>query len=141
LPQTLFDFSVILFMVIGAISTTVVSLPFALLAIPPLLYYFVMVRQVFVSSTRELKRLEGLARSPIYAMMSESLGGVATIRANDAVKYFTTKFESVHDSHTRAFFSYIASSRWAGFRMDSLVFMLMSLVSFLSVLFQTQGML
>jgi ATP-binding cassette, subfamily C (CFTR/MRP), member 4 len=140
LPQTLFDFSVILFMVIGAIFTTVVSLPFALLAIPPLLYYFVMVRRVFVSSTRELKRLEGLARSPIYAMMSESLSGVATIRANDASKYFTTKFEGVHDSHTRAFFSYIASSRWAGFRMDSLVFMLMSLVSFLSVLFQSQGM-
>jgi ATP-binding cassette, subfamily C (CFTR/MRP), member 4 len=139
LPQTLFDFTVILFIVIGAISTTVASLPFALLAIPPLLYYFVMVRRVFVTSTRELKRLEGLARSPIYAMMSESLSGVATIRANNASSYFTRMFEGVHDSHTRAFFSFIASSRWVGFRMDSLVFMLMSLVSFLSVLFQTQG--
>jgi ATP-binding cassette subfamily C (CFTR/MRP) protein 4 len=139
LPQTLFDFTVILFIVMGAICTTVVSLPFALLAIPPLLYYFVQVRRVFVSSTRELKRLEGLSRSPIFAMMSESLTGVATIRANDSTSYFTKKFEGVHDNHTRAFFSFIASSRWAGFRMDSLVFMLMSLVSFLSVLFQTQG--
>ena len=139
LPQTLFDFTVILFIVIGALCTTVVSLPFALLAIPPLLYYFIMVRRVFVTSTRELKRLEGLARSPIFAMMSESLSGVATIRANEATPYFTTKFESVHDTHTRAFFSFIASSRWVGFRMDSLVFMLMSIVSLLSVLFQTQG--
>ncbi|KAG7350940.1 multidrug ABC transporter permease/ATPase [Nitzschia inconspicua] len=139
LPQTLFDFTVILFIVIGALSTTVASLPFALLAVPPLLYYFIMVRRVFVTSSRELKRLEGLARSPIYAMMSESLSGVATIRANSALQYFTLKFEAVHDSHTRAFFSFIASSRWVGFRMDSLVFMLMSLVSFLSVLFQTEG--
>jgi len=138
LPQTLFDFTVILFIVIGALCTTITVLPFALLAIPPLLYYFVMVRRIFVSSTRELKRLEGLARSPIFSMMSESLAGVATIRANDACAYFTTKFEGVHDAHTRAFFSFIASSRWVGFRMDSLVFMLLSLVSFLSVLFQTQ---
>lgn len=140
LPQTLFDFTVILFIVVGAISTTVASLPFALLVIPPLLYYFILVRRVFVTSTRELKRLEGLARSPIYAMMSESLSGVATIRANNASQYFTRKFENVHDSHTRAFFSFIASSRWVGFRMDSLVFMLLSIVSFMSVLFQTQGM-
>lgn len=133
LPQTLFDFSVILFIVIGAICTTVVSLPYALLVMPPLLYYFLWVRRIFVTSTRELKRLEGLSRSPIFAMMSESLSGVATIRANDASGYFTSKFEHAHDSHTRAFFSFIACSRWVGFRMDSLVFFLMGLVSFLAV--------
>jgi ATP-binding cassette, subfamily C (CFTR/MRP), member 4 len=133
LPDTLFDFSVILFIVIGAICTTIVSLPYALLVVPPLVYYFVMVRRIFVTSTRELKRLEGMARSPIYAMMSESLCGVATIRANDASAFFTRKFEQTHDSHTRAFFSFIASSRWVGFRMDSLMFLLMSLVSFLAV--------
>jgi ATP-binding cassette subfamily C (CFTR/MRP) protein 4 len=133
LPETLFDFSVILFIVLGALCTTIISLPFALLALPPLLYYFIMVRRIFVTSTRELKRLEGLARSPIYAMMSESLSGVATIRANDATDFFSKKFEHVHDAHTRAFFSFIAASRWVGFRMDSLVFLLLGLVCFLSV--------
>lgn len=139
LPQTLFDFLVLLFLVAGTIVTTMVVLPFALLAVPPLLYYFLRVRRVFVTSTRELKRLEGVARSPIFAMMSESLSGVATIRANNAVGYFTKKFETAHDAHTRAFFSFIACSRWVGFRMDSLMYILMCLVSFLSVLFQQRG--
>lgn len=37
LPTTLFDFSVIAFMVIGALITTVITLPFTLIAIPPLM--------------------------------------------------------------------------------------------------------
>jgi len=139
LPQTLFDFSVIFFIVIGAVFTTMITLPFVLLVMPPLLYYFVVVRGVFVTSSRELKRLEGVARSPIFAMMNESLSGIATIRSNNATTYFTKKFEAMHDSHTRAFFSFIASSRWVGFRMDSLALLLMSFVCFLSVFFQRQG--
>lgn len=97
LPQTIFEFSVILFMVLGAVFTAVVTLPFILIVIPPLIYYFVVVRRIFVTSSRELKRLEGLARSPIFAMMNESLSGIATIRANNATSYFTSKFEIVHD--------------------------------------------
>lgn len=138
-PQTLYDFLTIFFLVIGAITTTVVVLPFALIALPPLIYYFVRVRKIFVTSTRELKRLEGLARSPMFAMLSEALSGVATIRANNASMFFAKKFREAHDTHTRAFFSFIACSRWVGFRMDSLMFLLMSLVSFLAVLFQEQG--
>lgn len=139
LTQTLFDFTMILFIVLGAVATTIIVLPFALLAVPPLMWYFLSVRRIFVSSTRELKRLEGLARSPIFAMLSESLSGIATIRANSSVDYFTKKFQSCHNAHTRAFFSFIAASRWVGFRMDLIMFLLMALVSFLSVLFQQQG--
>ena len=69
LPTTLFDFWVISFIVFGAIATTVSVLPFTLLAFPPLVWYFLSVRRTFVTSTRELKRLEGLARSPIFAML------------------------------------------------------------------------
>lgn len=139
LPQTLFDFSMVFFIVLGAVATTILVLPFALIALPPLLWYFLSVRRIFVSSTRELKRLEGLARSPIFAMLSESLSGIATIRANDCLEYFFQKFQCSHDAHTRAFFSFIAASRWVGFRMDAIMFALMVLVSFLSVLFQQQA--
>lgn len=121
LPQTLFDFSVILFIVIGAVSTTLITLPFVLVVMPPLVYYFIVVRKIFVTSTRELKRLEGVARSPIFTMMNESLNGIATIRANNAKEYFMKKFEGVHDAHTRAFFSFIASSVRNLVRLDRIV--------------------
>ena len=141
LPTTWFDFAMCFFLCIGALITTLITLPYTLLAVPPLMWYFLWVRKIYVTTTRELKRLEGLARSPIYAMLGEALGGVATIRANNAVDYFRQKFEDVHNRHTRAFFSFIASSRWVGFRMDSIMFLFISCATFLAVIFNTQNLL
>ena len=141
LPTTWFDFAMCFFLCLGALVTTLITLPYTLVAIPPLMWYFLWVRKIYVTTTRELKRLEGLARSPIYAMLGEALGGVATIRANNAVDYFRQKFEDVHNRHTRAFFSFIASSRWVGFRMDSIMFLFISCATFLAVIFNTQNLL
>lgn len=46
-----------------------------------------------------LSQAEGLARSPIFAMLSESLSGISTIRANNAMDYFQQKFRVIHDAH------------------------------------------
>lgn len=97
LPTTLFDFLVIAFLVLGSLVSAVTVLPVTLVAIPPLVWYFIRVRRIFVTTSRELKRIEGLARSPIFAMLSESLSGIATIRSNDALDYFKKKFREVHD--------------------------------------------
>jgi ATP-binding cassette subfamily C (CFTR/MRP) protein 4 len=140
LPPTLFDFLMIAFMVVGAIMTTIVVLPYILVILPFLIWYFISVRRTFITSTRELKRLEGAARSPIFAMLSESLNGIATLRANDCVQFFQKKFQNAHDAHTRAFFSFIACSRWVGFRMDSLVFIFFSFTVFLAVVCHEEGM-
>lgn len=76
LPLTIYDFLVGFFMVLGGIFTASTVLPFVLIALPPLIWYFLRLRLIFVTTTRELKRLEGMARSPIYAQMSETLHGI-----------------------------------------------------------------
>ena len=141
LPLTLVDFLVGFFIAVGSVATAIVSLPMTLLALPPLLWYFIRLRKIFVTTTRELKRLEGLARSPIYAMIGEALSGVATMRANDSIGYFQAKFAKLHDFHGRAFFAFVAASRWFAIRMDFIAFVFMSLTSLLAVLFQDQGWL
>eukprot|EP00547_Thalassionema_nitzschioides_P011899 CAMPEP_0194264536 /NCGR_PEP_ID=MMETSP0158-20130606/47636_1 /TAXON_ID=33649 /ORGANISM="Thalassionema nitzschioides, Strain L26-B" /LENGTH=987 /DNA_ID=CAMNT_0039004779 /DNA_START=1005 /DNA_END=3965 /DNA_ORIENTATION=+ len=141
LPHTLFDCLVLVFLCFGSIITTVVVLPYTLIALPPLVWYFLKVRRIFVTSTREIKRLEGLARSPIFAMLSESLAGVATIRTNQSLQYFKKKFVAAHDSHSRAYFSFIAASRWVGFRMDAIAFLFLAVCTFLSVLLTQHGWL
>ncbi|KAL3941127.1 MAG: hypothetical protein SGBAC_004466 [Bacillariaceae sp.] len=139
LPLTIYDFLVGLFMVIGGVVTASVVLPFVLVAIPPLLFYFIKLRSTFVKTTRELKRLEGIARSPIFAMNGESLQGMSTIRPNGCSEYFKSNFEAAHDAHTRAFFSFVAASRWFATRMDILSFTLMATASIFAVLFHEQG--
>eukprot|EP00980_Cylindrotheca_fusiformis_P019849 scaffold6966_cov112-Cylindrotheca_fusiformis.AAC.27 len=139
LPLTIYDFLVGAFIVAGGVVTASIGLPFVLVAIPPLVWYFIRLRKIFVSTTRELKRLEGIARSPIFAMMSESLQGMSTIRANNFTEHFRNKFETLHDAHTRAFFAFVASSRWFATRMDILSFTLLATGSILAVLFNDQG--
>jgi len=139
LPLTLFEFLRYGFMVLGTVLFTVIALPFVLVPLPFLCWYFLRVRNVFVSSSRELKRLEGMSRSPIFAMLSESLGGIASIRANDCLDYFKRKFTTVHDAHTRAFFSFIAAARWFGFRMDAIMLLFTAAACYFAVLFNEQG--
>jgi ATP-binding cassette, subfamily C (CFTR/MRP), member 4 len=138
LPLTIFDFLVGCFMALGSIFAAIVVLPFVLIALPFLLWRFWKLRQVFVATTRELKRLEGISRSPCFAMMSESIDGIATIRSNGFIQYCSEKFESFHDAHTRSFFSFVAASRWFAFQMDGIAFGLVASSSLLAVLFQTQ---
>jgi ATP-binding cassette subfamily C (CFTR/MRP) protein 4 len=73
-------------------------------------------------------------------MLSESISGISTIRSNGVETYISKKFEEYHDTHSRAFWSFLASSRWLGFRMDFLMFLNCSLASFLAVMFNEQGM-
>ena len=139
LPLTVYDFAVGFFVVLGSVATAVTVLPFILLTLPLLLWMFWYLRRIFVATSRELKRLEGMGRSPIFVMLSESLEGISTIRTNGKIEYFSKSFETLHDGHTRAYFAFTFSSRWFAFQMDLLAFVLMSCASILAVLFQDQG--
>ena len=119
--------------------TAITALPYIIICMPPLLWYFMRTRNIFVTSTREIKRWEGLARSPIFAMISESISGVSTIRCNDASQYMRKKFQEYHDAHCRAYFGFVASSRWVGFRMDTLMFITVGTSSILAALFSERG--
>jgi ATP-binding cassette, subfamily C (CFTR/MRP), member 4 len=139
LPLTIYDFLVGCFMALGGVATAIAVLPMILVTIPPCVLYFWRLRQIFVATTRELKRLEGLARSPIFEMMTESLHGITSIRGNGAIGYFKKKFEAAHDAHSRAYFAFVASSRWFATRMEFITFFLMAAATALAVLCRSQG--
>ena len=139
LPLTMYDFLVGCFMALGSIATSIAVLPMILLTVPGIVWYFWRLRGIFVTSTRELKRLEGIARSPIFEMMAEALNGISTIRSNGALGYFREKFQNAHDTHTKAYFAFVATSRMFATRMEFITFFLMSISSIFAVLFHTQG--
>ena len=141
LPLTIYDFAVGLFLVVGSIATAIISLPFTLIALLPLMCYFIKLRNMFVKTTRELKRIEGMARSPVFAMMSESLKGVRTIRCNGKMNYFFNNFESIQTAHTKAAFAFTLCSRWFAFNLDIISFVFTSVASFSAVLFYEKGWL
>ena len=52
-----------------------------LLALAPLVFAYRTVQQYYLATSRELKRLDSIAVSPIFSNFSETLGGLMTIRA------------------------------------------------------------
>jgi len=65
LSTTLFDFLVILFLVLGALASGIAVLPISRVFALPLVWYFVRVRNVFMTTSRELKRIGKLSQTVV----------------------------------------------------------------------------
>lgn len=138
LPTSLNDTVSIGFLVVGAIAAAAFVMPFILIAVPPIFYYFAIVRKMFIAASRELKRHEGIARSPIHGMMSESITGLSSIRANGGVDYFRKRFAQTQNAHSRAFFNFLACTRWLNFRLESIQISLLSVACLFAVVLDTE---
>ncbi|KAA8576984.1 hypothetical protein EYC84_007009 [Monilinia fructicola] len=97
-----------------------VSTPAFIALIIPLSGVYYWVQRYYLRTSRELKRLDSVSRSPIYAHFQESLGGIGTIRAYRQQKRFTQENEWRVDANLRAYFPSINSNRWLAVRLEFL---------------------
>ena len=135
LPMTVFDFSQCILMVVGIVALSVVVNPWVALSLLPLAWYFLRLRRFFLKTSREVKRLEAVSRSPVLARLSETLDGLATLRAfRGAEGRFRAAFHARVDRNTRAYFCFIATARWFGFRLDAICTAFLAAAALLSVM-------
>lgn len=87
------------------------------------LYY--LVGTFYISLSRELKRYESITKSPIHQHFSESLSGVATIRAYGVEGRFMKQNLAAIDNNNRPFFYLWVANRWLSFRVDAVGCMVM----------------
>ncbi|KAG0198978.1 hypothetical protein BGX28_007646 [Mortierella sp. GBA30] len=81
---------------------------------------YLAVGRQYISSSRELKRLHSVSRSPIYSMFGETLAGVATIRAfSEQSRFMGDLLVKIDDSNRPFYFLWIAN-RWLSVRSDSI---------------------
>ncbi|KAM3586756.1 hypothetical protein VKS41_001813 [Umbelopsis sp. WA50703] len=74
----------------------------------------------YLESSRDMKRLNSVSRSPIYVQFNESVNGVATIRAFGAQSRFVRDNMLKIDSNNRPFIWMWATNRWLHCRVDIL---------------------
>jgi len=84
----------------------------------PLGYVYFKVQEFYRNSSRELKRLESIAKSPIFSHFSETLNGLSTIRAFNTQQQFFDASRALNDSFSRAYFNNNASNRWLAIRLE-----------------------
>ncbi|CAI5723801.1 unnamed protein product [Hyaloperonospora brassicae] len=72
----------------------------------------------FIKTSRELQRLDSISRSPIFALLSETLDGLSTIRAFGVEKSFIDHNNYLLDNNQRAYFLNFTVNCWLALRLE-----------------------
>lgn len=104
--------------------------PFFALVCIPLFVIYAVVQRFYIATSRQLKRLESVNRSPIFSHFGETVTGVASIRAYNKQDQFITESENKVDNNNVAYYPTIVINRWLAFRVE---FMSNLIVFFASV--------
>ncbi|XP_062162979.1 ABC transporter C family member 2-like [Alnus glutinosa] len=102
------------FILIGIVSTM------SLWAIMPLLVLFYTAYLYYQSTAREVKRLDSISRSPVYAQFGEALNGLSSIRAYKAYDRMADINGKSVDNSIRFTLVNMSGNRWLGIRLETL---------------------
>ena len=93
-----------------------------------------ILRSRFARSLRDLKRIEGVTRSPVYAQLSSTIQGLKVIRSYGAESIAADEFLHHMDDNTRVNILLVTVSRWAAIRFDWIALVFITLVTLLAMI-------
>jgi ABC-type multidrug transport system fused ATPase/permease subunit len=132
---TVVRFGTLIFSAVSSLVIVSYVTPQFLFAIV-LQFFYSWFAKIYLSSSRELKRIESVSSSPIYAQFSEMINGMQTIRAYGSQRRLEMQMQEKVDSNHRAFFYLFVTNRWLFFRnsvLSGLVVAVAGILSFLLI--------
>ncbi|KAG8439811.1 hypothetical protein GDO86_005830 [Hymenochirus boettgeri] len=133
LPLSIFDFTQLVLIVIGAITVVSLLEPYIFLATVPVIATFIFLRSYFLHTSQQLKQLESEARSPIFTHLITTLKGLWTLRAFGRQPYFETLFHKALNLHTANWFLYLSTLRWFQMTIEMIFVIFFIAVTFISI--------
>uniref|UniRef100_A0A8C2CX28 ABC-type glutathione-S-conjugate transporter n=1 Tax=Cyprinus carpio TaxID=7962 RepID=A0A8C2CX28_CYPCA len=118
LPSTILMFLGTFFASVSTMIVIICSTPIFALVIGPLALIYVFVQRFYVATSRQLKRLESVSRSPIYSHFSETITGTSVIRAYGRNAAFVLMSDMKVDENQKSYYPGIVSNRWLGVRIE-----------------------
>ncbi|KFO10391.1 Canalicular multispecific organic anion transporter 1, partial [Balearica regulorum gibbericeps] len=104
--------------IISTLLMITLATPFFALVIIPLSVFYYFVLRFYVSTSRQLRRLDSVTRSPIYSHFGETVSGLSVIRAYGHQERFLQQNESTMDINQKSVYSWIISNRWLAIRLE-----------------------
>ncbi|NWW91047.1 MRP3 protein, partial [Rhynochetos jubatus] len=118
IPPTILMFLGTFFTSLSTMIVIIASTPLFAVVIVPLAILYFFVQRFYVATSRQLKRLESVSRSPIYSHFSETISGASVIRAYRRVKSFIDISDLKMDENQKSYYPGIVSNRWLGVRVE-----------------------
>uniref|UniRef100_A0A8C9FWW6 ABC-type glutathione-S-conjugate transporter n=1 Tax=Pavo cristatus TaxID=9049 RepID=A0A8C9FWW6_PAVCR len=118
IPPTILMFLGTFFNSLSTMIVIIASTPLFTVVIVPLAVLYFFVQRFYVATSRQLKRLESVSRSPIYSHFSETISGTSVIRAYRREKSFIDISDLKVDENQKSYYPSIMSNRWLGIRVE-----------------------
>uniref|UniRef100_A0A672Q8X6 ABC-type glutathione-S-conjugate transporter n=1 Tax=Sinocyclocheilus grahami TaxID=75366 RepID=A0A672Q8X6_SINGR len=110
LPSTVLMFLGTFFASLSTMIVIIFSTPIFALVIGPLALIYFFVQRFYVATSRQLKRLESVSRSPIYSHFSETITGTSVIRAYGRNTAFVLLSDMKVDENQKSYYPGIVSN-------------------------------
>ncbi|KAF9791463.1 hypothetical protein SFRURICE_007480 [Spodoptera frugiperda] len=131
LPSQISDLMWCIFEVLGTLFVISFSTPIFMAVILPIGFIYYVIQRFYVATSRQLKRLESVSRSPIYSHFGESITGASTIRAYGVSERFVEESERGVDHNQSCYYPSCIANRWLAVRLE----MIGNLIIFFSAMF------
>ncbi|KAF9973812.1 hypothetical protein BGZ73_002947 [Actinomortierella ambigua] len=112
----------------------IAATPYFLILMVPLIGCYWMLSSYFLVSSRELKRLDSAARSPLYSHFNETLSGLATIRAFSDSERFSTQASTMLDQSQQVFYLTNSTTRWLQMMLELLSNIVVMFIALMAVI-------
>ncbi|KAL3283208.1 hypothetical protein HHI36_006357 [Cryptolaemus montrouzieri] len=135
IPHILYDVTTVGLLYISVVILVSLVEPLMFPASLILSAIFVTFRGVYLKTSRNVKRIVAVTRSPMYSHITATLHGITTIRAFNAESFLIDEFDYFQDRNSSANFLFLASSQCFGFWINFLCVCFISIATFALVIF------
>ncbi|NWU95637.1 MRP2 protein, partial [Upupa epops] len=111
IPMSFRTWITCLMAIISTLLMISLATPFFAIVIIPLSIFYYFVLRFYISTSRQLRRLDSVTRSPIYSHFGETVSGLSVIRAYGHQERFLQQNESIMNINQKAVYSWIISNR------------------------------
>uniref|UniRef100_A0A6P7HIL0 Probable multidrug resistance-associated protein lethal(2)03659 n=1 Tax=Diabrotica virgifera virgifera TaxID=50390 RepID=A0A6P7HIL0_DIAVI len=139
LPLAILDSSQIILFMFGSLLLIIIVNPDFLILIGALSIVFGFMRQIYLKSSKNIKRLEGIMRSPVFTHLRATIEGLTTIRAFGAQSTLMDEFDHHQDYQSGAWYMFLVSGAAFGFYLECFYSVFFAAMTFSLLLFGEGG--
>uniref|UniRef100_A0A914C5U5 ABC-type glutathione-S-conjugate transporter n=1 Tax=Acrobeloides nanus TaxID=290746 RepID=A0A914C5U5_9BILA len=139
IPSSILNFVGIIIQGFAIMGVTIIATPHIIYPLVPILFAYIYLMRFYVSTSRQLKRLESTSRSPIYSHFQESIQGASSIRAYQCIDRFILESQKKVDYNLQSYYPSIVANRWLAVRLEFIGNLIVLSAALLATLLRDNG--